>query len=500
MIANGGNQILKRIISKVSGQNLFSMGSGHVETVVVGSGLAGLTTTLQLLQKGREVVLIEKTDKLGGNSIKASSGINAVDSPEDSVESFVKDTLISGKGLCNEQLVNILAANSRKALNWLTLEENGIDLLVLTQLGGHSYPRTHRGSGKLPPGFAIISQLSSKLQSYSDGPDKKLTILKETSLERILLDADERISGVEYSRGEEKQTIYCDNLVLATGGYSAGFTSNSLLSRFRPDLLSFPLTNGPQTVGEGQIIAERDAGARLIHMDQIQLHPTGFIKLGDVSSKFKFLGGELLRGIGGILLSPNSSRRFVNELTTRDLVTEAILSNCRIDKNQLGIAESTPVAVVVINQSDYLKAKSHIDFYTKQGLMFEGHIDDLVKLLDKLNPLLAFSTGEIRETFKKYDHAVEDVDPFGRKSFGSKFEENEIFYYGLVTPVLHFSMGGIEINKYGQVINKNAQTVENLFAVGEVSGGVHGGNRLGGSSLLECVVFGTVVSDAIINN
>ncbi|KAG2733169.1 hypothetical protein G9P44_004159 [Scheffersomyces stipitis] len=493
------------MVGMTSAKLPFSPVSNSDTTVVVGTGLAGLTTALQLLERGHKVVLLEKTAKLGGNSIKASSGINGVPTvfqgsdSNDSIASFVEDTLASGKGLCNEDLVHLLASNSKDAIHWLTSEDHmNVDLSSVSRLGGHSHARTHRGNSKLPPGFAIISALSKKLDAHNS----LLTLIKNARLDKIVLDNKFHVGSIEYiDESNVRTSLKADNFVLATGGISADFdeSSNSLLKKYRPDLLSFPSTNGQQTTGDGQKIAERDVDAKLIHMDHIQVHPTGFVKLDSVSDKWKFLCGEVIRGIGGILLCPSTGNRFTNELSTRDVVTNAIIDNCKVPKtNKLGIKPEQAVSVVVVNGEDYLKAKDHINFYVSQNLLRKGTVADLLMLLKELNPDLHLSVDNIVAYFEDYNgKIISNNDPLGRAHFGSNFDLGDDLYFGLTTPVLHFSMGGIEINTDGQVTTKDNSVVDNLYAAGEVSGGVHGGNRLGGSSLLECVVFGKVISDSI---
>ncbi|KAI5959682.1 OSM1 [Candida theae] len=482
-----------------------TMSSSSRSTIVVGSGLAGLTTTLQLISQNHRVTLLEKTGKLGGNSIKASSGINGVPTQyqknDDTVEVFKQDTLSSGKGLCNPILVDELTSRSSDAIEWLT-QDLQIDLSSVTQLGGHSFARTHKGSGALPPGFAIVSTLIKRIEQIQADKPEALAVLKNSKLVKILVN-NNQVEGVQYQgdNTNEVKTEYADNVVLATGGFSADAKDlqTSLLKQYRPDLLKFPSSNGEQTTGDGQKVALRDVDAHLIQMDQIQVHPTGFIKLDNVNSHWKFLCGELMRGIGGILLTP-SGKRFVNELATRDVVTNAVLKNCQVkQENEVGLPVGSYVSVLVISGEDYPKAASHIDFYASQKLLQKGDVDDLLKLLQRINPSNdKLTTTELENTFQEYNHAVKSKnDPLGRTVFGNAISSE--FYFGLTTPVLHFAMGGIEIDSNAHVVNSQGQAVPNLYAVGEVSAGVHGANRLGGSSLLECVVFGKIVSSQILN-
>ncbi|KAF6063522.1 FAD binding domain family protein [Candida albicans] len=292
---------MSKILSSIPGN--MSKSIAKYDTIVIGSGLAGLTTTYQLSKAGQKVALLEKSEKLGGNSIKASSGINGVPTKyqkqpsTDSIESFVQDTLKTGKNLNDKKMVDILTKNSRDAIYWLNDEIN-VDLSNVVLLGGHSHARTHKGD-KLPPGFAIVSALTKKLDGFqAENPDQ-LTILKSSTLTKILTEGN-KVKGIEFTDSEKQpQEMYADNVVLATGGFSADFDSpTSLLQKYRPDLLGFPSSNGAQTTGDGQKIAERDVNAELIHMDKVQVHPTGFMKVSNPNENWKFLCGELMRGIG----------------------------------------------------------------------------------------------------------------------------------------------------------------------------------------------------------
>lgn len=513
--------------------------------VVVGTGLAGLTAALELLLRGVLVTLVEKTARLGGNLAKASLGINGVPTRfqdalrHDLVGLFVSDTLRLGSGLSDPRLVEVLAGNSRAAIEWLT--GHGVDLSVVSQLGGHSAPRTHRGAGALPPGFAIVLALTQRLERLAEGG--RLTILKSAKLSGVVMEGG-RVTAIEHTQAPQAPQapqeprdapvrlarLAASSVVLATGGFSA---NAALVAHYRDDLAALPLTNGHQTTGDGQRIAARDADARLIHMDQIQVHPTGFVKLDPdpavVNAPWKFLCGELVRAIGGVLLSPQTGARFANELSTRDRVTAAINEACSVPENTLGLAAKA--AVLVVSAADAAKAESHLKFYVGQGLMHRGSRRDLARLLGLLNPGLDAEAAA--RGLDEYNAVVSAAagdgdnaapsdqranaggsgggggadpspsgpagpspgDRFGRCVFGHPIGDD--LYFGVITPVLHFTMGGIEITRTANVVTTSGAVVPNLYAVGEVSGGLHGANRLGGSSLLECVVFGRVVAESI---
>lgn len=490
--------------------------------IVVGCGLAGLSVALELLRNNIPVTILEKGDNWGGNSIKASSGINGAvtkqqfknDITNDSVEQFYNDSFLSGKGQSDKKLLSVLTKNSAAAIEWLTDEDLNIDLLLVSKLGGHTVARTHRGSGKIPPGYAIISAISAKLQQFTENTNgPTLTVLKTATLKKLITSDSNSVVGIEYEKGGVRDVLHGSHVILATGGYSADSNSaDSLIKTYRPDLLDYPLTNSILTEGDGQKVAARDVNAGLLNMDDIQIHPTGFINCltstastEDINGKWKFLCGEVLRGVGGILLSPVGDR-FVNELTTRDKITEAVDASCAISPaNKYGIKRNSKVSMIVLNSNDYLKTQNHIDFYVFKGLMQKVRMDELIAILNKLSGQNKSEIeSNVQKTFESLNQAIhgDTVDEHGRTSFGTEFPvlKDSDYYVGLVTPVVHFCMGGIKINENAQVIDRTGSIVPNLYAVGEITGGVHGKNRLGGNSLLECVVFARQAASHISEN
>lgn len=439
--------------------------------IVVGSGLAGLTSTYKLLEQKVPVILIEKQDKFGGNSIKASSGINGAISETqkrqsfgDSIDSFFNDTVKSSGEIGDRKLQSLLVKDSQRAIEWLQ-KDVGLPLDIVNRLGGHSFPRTHRSTG-IPPGFEIVSKLQKKVMA-----DEGLRVLLNSKLVDIDVNGG-KVNSVTYvDSAGEKHEIETSNVIMATGGF--GF-SKKLLKKYRPDLVSYPTTNGDHTLGEGQVLLE-SLGAELIDMDQVQVHPTGFIKQDDRENNWKFLAAESLRGIGGVLLNKDL-KRFVNELNTRDVVSAAVTE-------QPGNS-----AYLILNEDMYQDFKMQIDFYTKMQLFEKTTIKEKFNGNESLVALLE-------------DYSTSTEDEFGRGHKAHTFKGITLdtpLFIGEITPVVHFTMGGVRINENAQVEGKDG-AIEGLYAAGEVSGGVHGKNRLGGNSLLECVVFGSRAAEDIIS-
>lgn len=486
--------MLKNTLQLIWSKRSITTNISSLPVIIVGSGLAGLTASNELVQRYNiPIVLIDKESSMGGNSIKASSGINGVNTKtqdslniEDSVDTFLMDTVKSAKDKGNLKLMEKLTQNSKSAINWLQTEFD-IKLDALAQLGGHSKPRTHRSNGKLPPGFEIVSTLSKNLERIATEKPSLVNILLNSKVVKVNKQ-NHKITSVTYKDDTGRlHDINTSNVIFTTGGF--GY-SKEMLKKYAPKLIDLPTTNGKQTTGDGQNLLQ-DMGADLIDMNQIQVHPTGFIDPNDRSNNWKFLAAEALRGLGGILLHPVTGERFVNELETRDNVTMAIQNYCPQDDNR---------ALLVMSEKVYENYKNNMDFYLYKKLIKKISISDLVKSFD-----LQASPSEMVNVLSKYSNNQEN-DEFDRSLIINSFDATNInpnteIFVGEITPVVHFTMGGVKIDEHARVLSiDNKPLVNGLYAAGEVSGGVHGANRLGGSSLLECVVFGRTAAEHISTN
>lgn len=448
--------------------------------IVVGSGLAGLAASSELVSRNIPVHILERQAKPGGNSIKASSGINGVPTRfqvpgSDSVSDFYNDTvksvsprLMDSLTETREALISTLTKNSASAVHWL-VDEKGIDLSRVAQLGGHSRARTHRGAGPTPPGASIVLTLLKQLQ---ESPLVKIET--STTVTKVLKTNDE-IVGVEVSHGDGTAETVPGRVIFVSGGFAGD--SNGLLAKYRPDLTSFPSTN-EALPGSQNLLA--DIGAKLLDMDQVQVHPTGFLDPKDQFKRTKFLAAEVLRGEGGILLK--GGKRFINELQTRKVIADAIISTPPQSTDPLKQWD----IVLLMDEATYEATKTHVDFYIWKGLMRKTTIADLEHSDSAL------------QTIKQYASTAQGSTPdtLGRTSFGHWSlrdpTPDTVVYVGTVTPVVHYTMGGVVFTPEAQVLNEDGQPFRGLWAAGEITGGIHGANRLGGSSLLECVVFGRI--------
>ena len=462
----------------------------QLPVVIVGSGLAGLAAANQLVNEYKmPIVILEKATSIGGNSIKASSGINGAltdtqlaNNIQDSPEQFLEDTIKSARGKGDQLLMEKLTSESRSAIDWLQ-REFALQLDLVAQLGGHSAPRTHRSSGNMPPGFEIVSTLSTRLTKISARKPELVKFIMGSKVFDVQVNDNGQVIAVLYFDSKGKQhSIATNNVIFATGGF--GY-SKEMLEKYAPDLIHLPTTNSEQTTGDGQLILER-LGAGLMDMNQIQVHPTGFIDPKDRTNNWKLLAAEALRGLGGILLNPTTGLRFVNELDTRDAVTEAIQEQCPKNDNR---------ALMVLSRKVHNAYKNNMNFYLSKNLLKKMKLSEFVTEYN-----LPISKEELAQHLISY--STDATDALGRthiiNNFSDTINEDSEIFVGEVTPVVHFTMGGAKINENAQVLKADGSIVATgLYAAGEVSYGVHGTNRLGGSSLLECVIFGRTAADSI---
>ncbi|KAK4055383.1 Osmotic growth protein [Microbotryomycetes sp. JL221] len=453
------------------------------QVIVVGGGLSGLSAAHTAYDRGANVLLIDKNSFMGGNSTKATSGINGAGTRaqaklgiNDTAKAFFDDTKKSARDLAREDLIEVLTGRSGDAVNWLQ-DKFGLDLSKVARLGGHSYERTHRG-GQQFPGMTITYAQMEALEDLAEADASRVQILKKARVTKLIKE-NGTVVGVEYEHDGQQKKAY-GPVVLATGGYAADFSDKGLLKKYRPDLVHLPTTNGDHCTGDGQKMV-LDIGGNGIDLEKVQVHPTGLVDPKDPDSKVKFLAAEALRGVGGLLLD-NEGNRFADELGHRDYVTGRMWDNNKF-----------PVRLILNGQASQ-EIEWHCKHYVGRGLMkrFENG--------EELAKEMGLPAKKLADTFANYVEVTKDPkkDPFGKKFFSNTdwSLKSGPFHVALMTPVLHYTMGGIEIDPTGRVLDTARKPIPGLFASGEIAGGVHGANRLGGSSLLGCVVFGRVAGDS----
>ncbi|KAJ8902263.1 hypothetical protein NDN08_006670 [Rhodosorus marinus] len=475
-------------------------------TIVVGGGLAGLTAAVTALENGcRSVTIIEKNAFLGGNSAKATSGMNSVNTNEsDSPDQFIADTLKAGHEINDENLVQMVAFQSSDALRWLR-ETLKLDMKDSTRLGGHSFRRTWRFSpmpdGRPQPvGWTIMKTLIDALKSdeYKD----RLNIKLNNAVKGLLGSEESGVVGVLSEFSGETEEIHADAVVLASGGYCAG---GDVLLKYAGEKAKFPTTNGPWATGDG-IKLGMEFGAAARDMEHVQVHPTSFVNKSDPFASTNFLAPESLRGTGGMLVNAEG-KRFVNELAPRDVVTNAILENgfslgtlLAEAKNDQGAEDRKGAWLVLSSEMVDGFGAASAAFYASKGLFSRFRsVHEAVTELEEL------SLEDFEQTIEEYESSWKSGKPdrFGKDYYpsGGTLKDTAEYWIALITPALHYSMGGLRISPSGEILRKKGESgssftaIPGLFGAGEVTGGMHGANRLAGNSLLECVVMGRIAGE-----
>ena len=166
-----------------------------------------------------------------------------------------------------------------------------------------------------------------RLEDLATEMPSRVQIKKKARVTKLLKDESGGVIGVEYTSGGKTETAY-GPVILATGGYAADFTEDSLLKKYRPEYYNLPTTNGDHCTGDGQKLALA-IGANAVDLEKVQVHPTGLVDPNEPDAKVKFLAAEALRGVGGLLLD-NEGKRFVDELQHRDYVTGKMWENGKV--------------------------------------------------------------------------------------------------------------------------------------------------------------------------
>ena len=488
------------------------------DIVIVGAGGAGMVAAIVAADAGKNVILVEKQAIVGGNSARATGGMNATHTPEqdknnftenagvektlkaaenfanhetitklaetvktqweaykaepkgyfDSVELMQLDALIGGHGINDPELVKTFAENAAGAVEWL--KTINIDLTSVGAFGGASVKRIHRPLNEEKKVVSVGAYMIPRLEAACRAR-KNITILIQTTAKKILTtDDNKKVSGIYAENADgDKLTINAKAVILAAGGFGANLR---MVARLKPELDGFMTTNAPGINGEGIVMAQ-ELGAATVDMKQIQIHPT-------VQADTSALITEGLRGDGAILVN-KEGKRFIDETGTRDVVSAA------------EIAQTGSFSWLVVDQK-MADASSVIKGYISRGYTLEGDtFEELAKVID----VPANEFAKTMNTWNKYVSERNDPD-FGRTSFAQPLDKAP-FYAIKVTAGIHHTMGGLKIDKDTHVLRGDGSIIPGLFAAGEITGGVHGGNRLGGNAVADFVIFGRIAGQNAAN-
>ncbi len=435
------------------------------DLVIVGAGGAGLTAAVRANQEGAKVLVVEKMPFVGGNSLKASGGMNcagtkfqeALGITDSGVQEFIEDTMNGGHQLNDLELVTTMAENSSDAVNWL--ESIGAPLPKVAATGGTTHKYLHSPEDGSPVGAYLIEKLSEECAR------EKIAILLNAKATEILME-DGAAAGVIVEDANYVYTVKSGAVILATGGFGSNF---DLMCSFNPSLANAVTTNHPGATGDGILMAEA-VGAATVDMDKIQLHPT-------VYQETSMLVSEKMRSLGSILVN-QEGKRFCNDLSTRDAVSAAELE------------QTGGYAYIVFDQNLVDQNKSAKE-YIALGMASTGETyAELAQAMGLEGDAIA-AFEQTMETWNAAVAAGEDAE-FGRNNGMDADLSTAPFYAIKIAPGIHHTMGGIKINTDTEVIDTEGNVIPGLYAAGETTGGVHGGNRIGGNAVCDFVVFGRI--------
>jgi fumarate reductase flavoprotein subunit len=437
---------------------------GTCDIVIVGAGGAGLSAAVAAAETdgSLKIIVLEKQGIMGGNTNYSTGGINAAETDvqrslgiEDSKDLFYDDTMRGGKQENIPALVRNLVEHAPVTISWLI--GLGTDLSDVGLMGGSSVKRTHRPQG----GAAIGPHLMKVLQTASNKDN--IEIRTSNKVTGLLTSIDGSVTGVKVQNADgNSYTLTSKAVIIATGGFGANL---DMVTRLQPSLSGFATLNHPGATGDafGWVTA---IGGDTIQMANIQIHPTA-------EATNHILITEAVRGNGAILVN-HGGQRFCNEMDTRDVVSAAILE------------QDGGEAFLIFDQA-VRKSLASIETYANQHLLVEG------VSVEELASLVGIPPEKLSESVSRYnDQQKKGIDDdFGRSATEmTRSLETPPYYAVCVTPAIHHTMGGLSVNTETQVLRADGSPIPGLYAAGEVTGGLHGANRLGGNGVADIVVNG----------
>lgn len=443
-----------------------------VDVVVVGSGGAGLSAAITAKKAGKSVLVLEKLDTVGGNSALSGAGYAAPGTwlqlhkgVEDSPDLMAQDMLTGGDNLGDPALVQTLCEGALDAMEWMTYESGVSWGSVCAQDGGHSVARTVQPVGY---GAAVIVKLAARA--------KKLGVVLATgvTVDEIVRDGAGAVTGVKAtdSLTGEQSAISAASVVIAAGGFGANL---DMRTKYVPELTDeYGCTDAVGTTGDG-IVMGQAVGAAVTGMEYIQTHPTGSTTTGNM------LAMGSVRSKGFAFMVNKQGRRFVEELERRDVVCEAEL------------AQEDGCGYFIFSKEDgvasgiYDRAADELGGMKADGTYFEGDT------LEAVCEHFGIEVEGLKETIEIWNKDAEDGAD-SQFNYRSTMKPLGAAPYAMfsVTPIVHYTMGGLVINADAAVLDESGEPIPGLFAAGEVTGGIMGSNRLGTTSYVDIVVFGRI--------
>lgn len=510
------------------------VGEKHVEKstdiVVVGTGGAGLSAAVSALDKGVKVIVLEKFPVIGGNTTRTGGQINAADPkwqhhfrkfagevptlekiyhtdereiPEeylgvfqslkieikayfenindrgedylfDSPNLHIMQTYFGGKRndlngkvtYGNFNLVNYLGQNALETIEWL--REKGVDFDEenVTEPVGAGWRRAREP--KESEGYGYIKPLLKYVESHGG------EIITECEAKELLVE-DGRVIGLKATKGEQDLTIYATKgVIMATGGFAANYEMVKEYDNYWGDLPEFiPTTNSPALTGDG-IKMGKAIGADLVDMGFVQLMPSA-----------DPITGKIFSGIdcppSDFVFVNKQGKRFVNEYASRDVLARSLFEQGGVIYN---ISDSQ------IAKTRFCSTDEQLENDIKNKACYKA--DTLEELAKQIN----IDPEIFKDTIEKYNSYVDTgVDPECHKTSFNYKVEIPPFYATPRSPATHHTMGGLKIDEETHVLRPDNSIIDGLFAAGEVAGGIHAGNRLGGNALADIFTFGRLAGE-----
>jgi urocanate reductase len=447
------------------------------DVVIVGAGGAGLAASISAAKEGARVVVLEKMAAVGGNTLVSMGGVNIPGNAaqrlkklNDSHEVYFNDALTGGDGENNQELLKILSENALPTYKWLK-EEVGVEFKEgeLIHFGGHSVPRAAVFKGK----YAVELITKLKKKALSLGVDIRTGVKAEKFIVQ-----DSRVEGIEASiGGNSVKFMGTRGVIMTTGGFSGNV---DMRKKYDSELDErYKTTNQSGITGDGHVMCE-EIEAGFVHMNYIQTFPISNPKTGALSH----VGGS--RFDGAILIN-KGGKRFVEELERRDIVSKGILSQ------EGGVAYLLWGQEIEKIAGRTQSNKTEVEALKRLGLFHEGSLEECAEFM-------GINKAGMKESLERYNGFVDSGkdEEFSRRGDLLEIKEGP-FYIQTVAPAVHHTMGGVTIDSENHVMKKDGSIISGLFAAGEIVGGIHGTNRLGGNAITDILVFGKRAGENIMD-
>ncbi len=447
----------------------------QVDVVVVGSGGAGLAAAISAAQAGASVAVFEKLDIFGGSTALSGFGYAAPGSwaqqrkgIDDSADALAQDMLVGGDNLGDPELVHTLCDGALDSFNWLTFNVGMPWYSFVVQDGGHSCARS---TCPVDYGAGAVAHLAKKAravgaQLFSNARVSEILTNEAGAVTGVVV--DDRVSG-------EQLTVAAPAVVLAAGGFGANV---QMRSQWDPELDErYRCTDSRGADGDGIVLAS-ELGANLVGMEWIQTHPYGSTTDGTMLD----CGG--VRTDGNAVLVNTAGQRFVEELERRDVVSKAIL------------AQEGGVGYMVMTEADAAAEGYTPETYDETAAMYANGTWVIGETLEDVCEPFGIDPQGLAQTLATWNA---DAEKGSDSQFGYRAQMLTIcegpYVAFPVTPTVHYTMGGVQIDPEARVIAVDGEAIPGLFAAGEVTGGIMGTNRLGTTAVADITVFGRIAGE-----